>query len=129
MFIFIITQFMAVDVDTEYGGAGSNFFSAVILVEEISKIDMAPSVMIDIQNTLINSLFRKLGTTEQKKKYLPRLCTNTVSTVWFHCKTISFLPNPQIRHPQLPTPLSSNSDWCYVSVKVMLYALFYWTMS
>jgi len=68
--------FMCVDVEEEYGGAGSNFMSAIVMVEELARIDMAVTVLVDIQNTLINSLFRQLGTPEQKAKYLPRLCTD-----------------------------------------------------
>ena len=40
---------------------------------------MSVSLIVDIQNTLINALFMQLGTTEQKQKYLPRLATDTVS--------------------------------------------------
>jgi len=71
---------MCVDVEEEYGGAGGNFFQAVLMVEELAKVDMATTVMVDIQNTLINSLFRKLGTPEQKQTYLPRLCTDMVGS-------------------------------------------------
>ena len=67
---------MCVDVEEEYGGAGSNFMSAIVMVEELARIDMAVTVLVDIQNTLINSLFRQLGTPEQKAKYLPRLCSD-----------------------------------------------------
>ncbi len=33
---------------------------------------------IDVQNTLVNTLFRKYGTKEQKEKYLPLLATSKV---------------------------------------------------
>ncbi|KAK8385979.1 hypothetical protein O3P69_010614 [Scylla paramamosain] len=67
--------FMGVETETEYGGCGSTFFVANLVVEELAKVDPAVSVTCDIQNTLINTLFRKLGTEEQKQKYLPKLST------------------------------------------------------
>lgn len=67
--------FMGIETETEYGGCGSTFFMANLVVEELAKVDPSVSVMCDIQNTLINTLFRKLGTEEQKNKYLPKLAT------------------------------------------------------
>ncbi|XP_053627886.1 short/branched chain specific acyl-CoA dehydrogenase, mitochondrial isoform X1 [Cherax quadricarinatus] len=65
--------FMAIEVETEYGGCGSTFFVANLVIEELAKVDASVSVTCDIQNTLINTLFRNLGTDEQKDKYLPKL--------------------------------------------------------
>lgn len=62
-----------------YGGAGSNFMTSILAVEEIAKVDPAVSVLVDIQNTLINSLICRLGTKEQKEKYLTKLATESVS--------------------------------------------------
>lgn len=70
---------MGLEIDPEYGGAGASFFSSIITIEELAKIDPAVSVFCDIQNTLINTLFRKLGTEEQRKIYLPKLAQNTVT--------------------------------------------------
>ena len=70
---------MSVEIDEEYGGSGLSFISACLVIEEISKVDMSVSVMIDVHNTLIVNLFRKLGSPEQKAKYLPRLATDMVS--------------------------------------------------
>lgn len=70
---------MGLEIDPEYGGAGATFFSSIITIEELAKVDPAVSVFCDIQNTLINTLLRKLGTTEQKAKYLPKLATEMVN--------------------------------------------------
>lgn len=75
---------MALEIDPEYGGAGASFFSAIITIEELAKVDPAVSVFCDIQNTLINTLIRKLGTQEQKNKYLPKLATNMVHILYFY---------------------------------------------
>lgn len=71
--------FMGVEIPEEYGGSGCNFMTSIITVEEISKVDPAVAILVDIQNTLNNALIMKLGTEEQKKKYLPMLATQSVS--------------------------------------------------
>lgn len=72
---------MGIEIDSDYGGTGSSFFSSIITVEELAKVDPAVSVFCDIQNTLINTLIRNLGTTEQKEKYLPRLSQDMVTNM------------------------------------------------
>lgn len=66
---------MGVEVGEEYGGSGCNFMTMMLVVEELSKVDPAVAAFVDIHNTLVNSLMIKLGTEEQKKKYLPKLCS------------------------------------------------------
>lgn len=69
---------MGIEVPEEYGGAGGSFFEAVLAVEEISAVDPAVGVLVDVQNTLsINALLR-WGTDEQKKRYLARLAKDTI---------------------------------------------------
>lgn len=71
---------MGIDVPEEYGGSGMNFTSAIIAVEELAKVDASVSVFVDVQNTLVNRIFRDFGTEEQKQQYLPRLSTDTVGS-------------------------------------------------
>ena len=69
---------MGIEVPVEYGGSGGTFFEAVLAVEEISAVDPAVGVLVDVQNTLcINALLR-WGTEAQKKTYLPKMATDTV---------------------------------------------------
>ena len=83
---------MGVEIPEQYGGTGSSFFVANLVVEEIAKVDMSVSVMVDIQNTLNNMLILRLGTPEQQEKYLPRLATDTVSTITMvHVLCCSFI--------------------------------------
>lgn len=73
---------MGIEIGAEYGGTNSSFFVANLVVEELAKVDPAISVMVDVQNTLVNTLIKKLGTPEQKEKYLPRLATDMVSLMF-----------------------------------------------
>lgn len=69
---------MGIETPEEYGGAGADFFTAIIGVEELSRVDPSVGVLMDVQNTLVNNALIRWGNTEQKKKYLPRLAADTV---------------------------------------------------
>src|SRR5258708_18261244 len=69
---------MGIEIPVEFGGSGGTFFEAILAVEEISAVDPAVGVMVDVQNTLsINALLR-WGSEAQKKQYLPKLATEMV---------------------------------------------------
>nr|CAD7457683.1 unnamed protein product [Timema tahoe] len=70
-------QLMGIEIGTEYGGTGSTFFSSILVVEELSKVDPSVSLYVDIHNTLVNALIMKIGTPKQKQRYLPRLAQDT----------------------------------------------------
>lgn len=70
---------MGIEIPTDYNGTGCNFMTTIAIVEELSKVDPAVAALVDIHNTLVNSIMMKLGTEEQKKKYLPLLATKWVS--------------------------------------------------
>lgn len=77
--VLYFLQLMGIEIDPEYGGTGSSFFSSILVIEELGKVDASVAVLCDIQNTLINTLFEKLGTSAQKEHYLSRLSTDMVS--------------------------------------------------
>ncbi|HEX6096426.1 MAG TPA: acyl-CoA dehydrogenase [Thermoanaerobaculia bacterium] len=69
---------MGVEVPDEFGGAGSTFFNAVLVVEELSHVDASCGVLVDVQNTLVNNALIRWGTQDQKSKYLRMLSSDTV---------------------------------------------------
>lgn len=69
---------MGIPVPDHLGGAAGTFFEAVLAVEAISAIDPAVGVLVDVQNTLVESALMRWGTAEQKQRWLPRLATDTV---------------------------------------------------
>ncbi|KAF4084728.1 hypothetical protein AMELA_G00109250 [Ameiurus melas] len=71
---------MGIAINPKYGGTGSSFFSSILVIEELAKVDPSISVLVNVQNTLINTLMVKLGTEEQKEKYLPRLASDMVGS-------------------------------------------------
>jgi len=69
---------MGIDIPMELGGAGGSFFMGVLAVEELSAVDASTSVLVDVQNTLVNVPFLDWGSDALKQKYLPRLAEGTV---------------------------------------------------
>src|ERR687889_2120478 len=69
---------MGVETPEEYGGTGASFFMAIVGVEELSRVDPSVGVLMDVQNTLVNNALMRWGSPEQRKKYLPRLASDTV---------------------------------------------------
>ena len=69
---------MGIEVPEQYGGGGGTFFEAILAVEELSRVDPSAGVIVDVQNTLVNNAFLRWATEEQKKRYLPRMCSDTV---------------------------------------------------
>jgi len=69
---------MGVEVPEKWGGAGLSFFTSVLVVEELSRVDPSVGVLVDVQNTLVNNCLLRWGNEEQKERYFPRLTSNTV---------------------------------------------------
>lgn len=70
---------MGIETNADYGGAECSFTAAIIAIEELAKVDPSVSVMCDVHNTLVNTIFRKYGTEDQQAKWLPQLSSSKVS--------------------------------------------------
>jgi len=68
-------------VPQEYGGAGLDYFSYGLIVEEIGRGDSAIRTVISVQTSLVCSAILKWGSEEQKQKHLPNLCSGE----WLGC--------------------------------------------
>jgi alkylation response protein AidB-like acyl-CoA dehydrogenase len=69
---------MGVEVPESLGGAESSFFTAVLVVEELSRVDPSVGVLVDVQNTLVNNCIMRYGNDAQKAAWLPRLTSEIV---------------------------------------------------
>ncbi|MEO8564635.1 MAG: acyl-CoA dehydrogenase family protein [bacterium] len=69
---------MGIAAPEPYGGAAGSLMMVTLAVEEISKIDAAAAIMVDVQNTLVNYPITRYGTDAQKAKYLTRLTRDTL---------------------------------------------------
>ena len=66
---------MGIYFPKEYGGAGADVLSYVMAVEEMSKVCGTTGVIISAHTSLCAAPIFENGTEEQKKKYLPKLCS------------------------------------------------------
>ncbi|MCC6342866.1 MAG: acyl-CoA dehydrogenase [Bryobacterales bacterium] len=71
---------MGIEIPEEYGGQGGSFFQAVLAVEELAVVDPSAAVIADVQNTLVNNAMMRWANEEQRKRYLPRLASDTVGS-------------------------------------------------
>jgi alkylation response protein AidB-like acyl-CoA dehydrogenase len=69
---------MGIEIPDKWGGAESSFFTAVLVVEELSRIDPSVGVLVDVQNTLVNNCILRYGSEDLKARYLPRLASEMV---------------------------------------------------
>jgi len=69
---------MGIEVPEQYGGSDGSLMMVALAVEEISKIDAAAAIVVDVQNTLVNYPINRYGSDDLKAKYLPRLTSDTV---------------------------------------------------
>lgn len=71
---------MGIEIPEEFGGAGGSFFMSILAIEALSKIDPSVGVLCDVQNTLVNNIFLRWTSKEQKAKYLPRLAGKEIGS-------------------------------------------------
>lgn len=69
---------LGMETPEQYGGFSGSFFESILAVEEISAVDPAIGVLVDVQNTLTVNALLHWGTEAQKTKYLPRTNTDTI---------------------------------------------------
>jgi alkylation response protein AidB-like acyl-CoA dehydrogenase len=62
-------------VPTAYGGAGLDYRSYGLVVEEVGRGDSSIRTVVSVQTSLVCSVLLKFGTEAQKRAYLPRLCS------------------------------------------------------
>ncbi|HEX3317068.1 MAG TPA: acyl-CoA dehydrogenase family protein [Solirubrobacteraceae bacterium] len=68
-------------VPHEYGGAGLDYLTYGLIVEEVGRGDSAMRTVISVQTSLVCSALLRWGTEEQKQRYLPKLCSGE----WLGC--------------------------------------------
>lgn len=64
---------MGIAYPTEYGGAGMDFVSYFLAVEELSRWCASTGVIVSAHSSLVCDPIYRFGTEEQKQKYLPDL--------------------------------------------------------
>ena len=68
-------------VPREYGGAGLDYLTYGLIVEQVGRGCSAMRTVISVQTSLVCSAILRWGTEEQKQHYLPKLCSGE----WLGC--------------------------------------------
>ncbi|HEV8617117.1 MAG TPA: acyl-CoA dehydrogenase family protein [Methylomirabilota bacterium] len=74
--------FLGVLVDEEYGGAGLDYVSYALIVEELNRGDASVGITMWAHNSLCTNHIALFGSPEQKKAYLPRLASGETLGAW-----------------------------------------------
>jgi len=69
---------MGIEIPEEMGGAGGSFFDSVLAIEALSAVDPGVALVVDVHNTLFVNAVLRWANEEQKKRWLPRMATDTV---------------------------------------------------
>ena len=68
---------MGIIVPESLGGAGSDYVSYALAVEELARVDAGTAVTVSV-HSMICSVILKLGNDEQKQRWLPQLAGGDV---------------------------------------------------
>jgi alkylation response protein AidB-like acyl-CoA dehydrogenase len=66
---------LGVTIGEEYGGSGGDHLSYCLLLEELGRGDSSVRGIVSVSLGLVSKTIEKFGTVEQKRLWLPRLCS------------------------------------------------------
>ncbi len=66
---------MGIPIDEEYGGAGMDFTSYIIAINELSKVSATVGVILSVHTSVGTNPIVYFGTEAQKQKYVPKLAS------------------------------------------------------
>jgi alkylation response protein AidB-like acyl-CoA dehydrogenase len=67
--------YLGAPVAEEYGGRGLDHIGYALIVEQVGRADSSARTVVSVQTSLVCGSIEKWGTEEQKKEWLPRLCS------------------------------------------------------
>jgi alkylation response protein AidB-like acyl-CoA dehydrogenase len=71
---------MGIEIPEAQGGSGGSFMNAILSVEALARVDASLSVIVDVQNTLVNNALLRWGNADQKQRYLSSLAQRWVGS-------------------------------------------------
>lgn len=77
--------FLAGPIEPEYGGAGMDYVSYVLVCEELGRADSSVRGFLTVHTSLVSLCIRDWGNEEQKRHYLPRLASGE----WIGCYALT----------------------------------------
>jgi butyryl-CoA dehydrogenase len=68
--------YLGAPVAEEYGGRDLDYVSYGLIVEEVGRGDSSARTVVSVQTSLVCGSIERWGTAEQKRRWLPRLCSS-----------------------------------------------------
>jgi len=103
-------------VPREYGGAGLDYLSYGLVVEEIGRGDSAMRTVISVQTSLVCSAILRWGSEEQKRQYLPKLCSGE----WLGCYGLTEPDTGSDAANQRTRAAKTDSGWVINGAKMFI---------
>ncbi|MFL5822371.1 MAG: acyl-CoA dehydrogenase family protein [Solirubrobacteraceae bacterium] len=103
-------------VPREYGGAGLDYLTYGLIVEEVGRGCSAMRTVISVQTSLVCSAILRWGTEEQKHHYLPRLCSGE----WLGCFGLTEPDTGSDAANQKTRARQSNGGWVINGSKMFI---------
>jgi alkylation response protein AidB-like acyl-CoA dehydrogenase len=69
----------------EFGGAGLGYIDYSIIIEELSRVDGSVGIIVAAHTSLCSNHIYKMGSEEQRRRYLPKLATGE----WLGCWSLT----------------------------------------
>ena len=67
--------YLGAPVAEEYGGRGLDYIGYGLIVEQIGRADSSARTVVSVVTSLVGGSIERWGTEEQKREWLPRLCS------------------------------------------------------
>jgi butyryl-CoA dehydrogenase len=67
--------YLGAPIAEEYGGRGLDHVSYALIVEQVGRADSAARTVVSVQTSLVCGSIERWGTEEQKRRWLPSLCS------------------------------------------------------
>ena len=103
-------------VPREYGGAGLDYLTYGLIVEEIGRGDSAMRTVVSVQTSLVCSAILRWGSEEQKHHYLPGLCSGE----WLGCFGLTEPDTGSDAANQRTRARKSDSGWVINGAKMWI---------
>jgi butyryl-CoA dehydrogenase len=67
--------YLGAPVAEDYGGRGLDYLGYGLIVEQVGRVDSSARTVVSVQTSLVCGSIERWGTEEQKREWLPRLCS------------------------------------------------------
>jgi alkylation response protein AidB-like acyl-CoA dehydrogenase len=103
-------------VPQEYGGAGLDYLTYGLIVEQVGRGDSSMRTVVSVQTSLVCSAILKWGNEEQKQHYLPKLCSGE----WLGCFALTEPDTGSDAANQKTRARKSNGGWVINGSKMFI---------